>query len=54
MKVGFDGGILLHFQGAKVSSNGGLPVYHALDLAFGLLNSVDRIFFDNRIFSFEH
>ena len=41
MKVGFDGGIKLEFNGAKVTSGGGLLAYRDLDYALGLFNSMD-------------
>ena len=37
MKVGFDGGIKLEFQGAKVTSDGGLLAYRDLDDALWII-----------------
>ena len=48
MKVGFGGGIKLEFQGAKVTSNGGLLAYRDLEDALGLFDSVSAVFIDKR------
>ena len=48
MKVGFDGGIKLEFNGAKVSSNSGLLEHRDLDDALRLFDSVFTVFNDKR------
>jgi len=48
MRVGFNGGINLKFQGAKVTYNGGLLTYRDLDYALGLFDSVSAFFIDKR------
>ena len=45
MRVGFDGGIKLEFQGAKVTSNGGLLEYRDHDYVLGLFDSVLAVFY---------
>ena len=48
MKPGFDGGIMLEFHGAKVTSDGGLFAYRDLDNVLGLFDSVSTVFYYNR------
>ncbi len=50
MRVGFDGGIQLEFQGSKVTTNGGLLAYRFLDYALGLFDSVSTVFIDKRTY----
>ena len=48
MKVGFDGGIKLEFNGAKVTSDGGLLAYRDLDYVLRLFDSISIVFSDIR------
>ena len=48
LNVGFDRGNKLEFHGTKMTSDGGLLMYHELDDVLGLFDSVSAKFHDNR------
>ena len=47
LNVGFDRGNKLEFHGTKMTSDGGLLVYHELDDVLGLFDSIFTNFHDN-------